>query len=69
MATGNAGTPSALNVEEYLATIPSETHLFDVYAMDMPEELGGTESLIAQVWSDSKPVTSRWGDENMFFRH
>ena len=30
-----------------LATIAAGTKIFDVYAWDNPEELGGTESLIA----------------------
>jgi len=55
--------------EQYLQTIPEEALLFNVYAMDQPVELGGTESLIAQLKTKSTMVTSYWGDEHMFFRH
>ena len=55
--------------EEYLATIPSGSKLFSIYAMDVPEELGGTEALIGSFVTDSQLVTSYWGDEHMYFRH
>ena len=55
--------------EEYLGTIPANSTLFDVYATDLPTELGGTEKLIAHMVTQSDLVTSNWGDEHMFFRH
>ena len=55
---------------EYLKKdIPNGSKLFDVYAWDMPEELGGTETLIAEIVTGSKLYTSKWGDNNMRFRH
>jgi len=55
--------------EDYLQTIPAGSTLFNVYAWDQPQELGGTESLIAEFVTDSPMITSYWGDEHMFFRH
>ena len=52
-----------------LASIPSGTKIFDIYAMDQPEELGGTEKLIGQMVSSSELTTSNWGDEHLYFRH
>ena len=37
--------------------------------MNAPEELGGTETKIAEVVTASELTTSNWGDEKMFFRH
>ena len=49
--------------------IAAGSTLFNIYAWDQPEELGGTESLIASMVTASTMVTSKWGDEHMFFRH
>ena len=37
--------------------------------MDAPEELGGTETKIAEIVTASELTTSNWGDEKMYFRH
>lgn len=55
--------------EQYLQTIPAGSVLFNVYAMDKPEELGGAEAKIAEFKTASTMVTSYWGDEHMYFRH
>lgn len=56
--------------ETYLdTTIPVGSTLFNIYATDLPTELGGTESLIGKLVTDSNLVTSNWGDDHMFFRH
>mmetsp|Transcript_5 Transcript_5/g.11 ORF Transcript_5/g.11 Transcript_5/m.11 type:complete len:115 (-) Transcript_5:88-432(-) len=52
-----------------LAQISSGSVLYDVFALDMPVELGGTELKIAQLTSASEFTSSNWGDEHMFFRH
>ena len=71
--TGDFNFPSDKYKRTYLEylkeDIPSGSKLFNVYAWDMPEELGGTESLIAELVTDSKLYTSRWGDNHMRFRH
>ena len=52
-----------------LAKIPTGSKLFDIYAWDMPEDLGGTETLIGALVTASEITTSNWGDEHMYFRH
>ena len=54
---------------EQLKAIPQGSWLYDVYAMDQPVELGGTESYIARIWTKSELTTSYWGDDHMYFRH
>ena len=54
---------------ERLSEIEPNTMLFKVWAMDKPASLGGTESLIGEVQLVSELVTSKWGDEHMYFRH
>jgi len=55
--------------EKYLQTIPEGALLYNIYAMDKPAELGGTEKKIGQMKTKTKLVTSRWGDDHMYFRH
>ena len=43
--------------------------LFDVMALDQPEELGGVEKQIGEIILTSDPVTSTWADTRLFFRH
>ena len=52
-----------------LETVPANSRLYDVYAMDKPEELGGTEKVIGTLVLDGQLTKSKWGDENLFFRH
>lgn len=52
-----------------LKTIQSGTVLYNVYAMDAPAELGGTEKQIAQIVTQSEMTTSNWGDEHLYIRH
>lgn len=70
--TGEAVFPSDTfdpPYDQYLMTISEGTNLFKVYAMDQPEELGGTEQYIADFVLRSSPTTTNWGDEHMYFRH
>merc|ERR1711934_1316961 len=52
-----------------LMSITEGSTLWNVYAWDNPEELGGTEQLIAKIVTTSETTTSYWGDEHMYFRH
>lgn len=52
-----------------LKTIPSGSVLYNVYALDKPVEMGGTQTHIADLTSSSEMVTSLWGDKNLLFRH
>ena len=37
--------------------------------MNKPEQLDGTEELIGEIQATTQLVTSKWGDEHMYFRH
>lgn len=37
--------------------------------MDKPKELGGKETLIGDLVLDGSLISSKWGDEKLFFRH
>jgi len=52
-----------------LATIEEDTVLWDVFAWDNPEELGGREEQIGSLILTSPLVPSLWGDTKLFFRH
>jgi len=52
-----------------LVTIPSGSVLYQVFALDVPEQLGGEEKRIADLVLTSEVVPSRWGDEHLFIRH
>merc|ERR1712071_386193 len=52
-----------------LVTIPPYSTLYQVLAMDKPEEQGGTEQHIADLVLVSEMMTSIWGDQHLYFRH
>ena len=52
-----------------LTELKEGTTLFDVFALDKPELLGGTEQAIAQIILESDMITSNWGDEHLYFKH
>jgi len=54
---------------DQLKTVPANSALYKVYAMDQPKELGGKESLIGDLVLDGSLVSSKWGDDKLFFRH
>lgn len=54
---------------EHLKAIPASSNLYDVYALDQPVEMGGTETKIAQIVTASQMTTSNWGDEHLYIRH
>ena len=52
-----------------LNEIPADTNLYKVWAWDKPQKLGGKESYIGDLVMDGKFTTSKFGDEDLFFRH
>jgi len=69
--TGNISFPDTYarpNTED-LITIPSGSVLYQVFALDEPEKLGGKEKRIADLVLTSEMVTSKWGDQHLFIRH
>jgi len=55
--------------QQLSARVPQNANLYQVYAMDKPEHAGGTESLIGVLQLNGGLTTSKWADENLFFRH
>lgn len=60
---------NAMAYMDQLKSVPANTTLYDVYAWDASPQLGGTEKKIGSLQLDGKLVSSRWGDEHLFFRH
>ena len=54
---------------DQLVQIPSGTTIWEVYAMDAPQELGGQELFIGSLVTTSETVKSLYSDEKLFFRH
>ena len=54
---------------DQLSTIPKDTVMFKVFGFDTPPEHGGEEKLIGHLVSRSETVSSKWGDEMLFFQH
>ena len=54
---------------EDLKSIPIDSVLYEILALDLPEELGGQEVYIGDLVLRSAMITSKWGDEHLFFRH
>jgi len=52
-----------------LNSMPADTTLYKVFAWDKPEALGGKESYIGDLVMDGEFTTSKFGDEDLFFRH
>jgi hypothetical protein len=51
---------------EQLKTVPEDSSLYNVYAMDGPE---GQEILVGTLVLEGGLTSSKWADENLFFRH
>ena len=52
-----------------MENIPADSTIYDVYALDKPKPLGGTETLIGSLKLDGSFTTSDWGDQRLFYRH
>merc|ERR1719419_1869715 len=52
-----------------LMSIPKGSTLYEVWALDIPEKMGGTETHIADLVLTSDMTSSNWGDKHLFFRH
>ena len=62
---GTGGTYYA----DMVTMVPADSTIFKLYALDKPAELGGVESYIGDLVLDGTFTTSKWADENLFFRH
>jgi len=52
-----------------LVAIPSNSDIYEVYGFDGPPQQGGVEHHIGTLELDGSFVTSKFGDEDLFFRH
>lgn len=52
-----------------LIEIPEHSHLYRVYATDAPKKRFGSEKYIGDIVLDGDLVHSKFGDEQLFFRH
>merc|ERR1712158_174281 len=54
---------------EDLKSIPRDSILYDILALDQPEEMGGVEAHIGQLVLRSEMITSLWGDQWLYIRY
>ena len=54
---------------DQLQAVPAGSTLYVVMAFDKPQELGGVETNIGSLVLDGVLTSSKWGDQNLFFRH
>ena len=52
---------------EDLVTVPESSKLYNVYGYDSPKDQGGNKTMIGTLKLNGKLVSSKWGDENLFF--
>jgi len=52
-----------------LEAVPADAALYDIYGQDGPWELGGVEHFMGTLQLDGQLTKSKWGDEELFFRH
>jgi len=69
--TGSIMFPDSYHgpVHEDLLSIPKGSVLWNVYAWDHPQQLGGKEELLGAIVLRSEMVTSHWADTRLFFKH
>lgn len=58
-----------IDFKDSLKSIPAGTVVYKVYGLDAPSEMEGKEFFIGDLVLTTAPVTSRWADEDLFFRH
>ena len=52
-----------------LKNVKTNATLYNVFALDKPTQLGGKETMIGTLKLRGKFITSKFGDEHLFFRH
>ena len=68
-ASAPSDSKNGCTFTDNLEGIPAGSVLYHVFALDAPTELGGTETYIADLATSTNMTTTKWGDENMYFRH
>ena len=65
----NAEPSNMLQYLDDLKSVAANSALYDVVALTAPAAQGGKEITIGKLVLDGKFITSKWGDEHLFFRH
>ena len=63
------GTDYMAYVHQLETSVPADATIYDVYAYDKPPPLGGVETMIGSLKLNGSLTTSKWGDQNLFFKH
>ena len=56
-------------VDQLSEDIDNDVHLYYVWALNKPTEIGGHWKKIGVIKLDGELIKSGWADENLFFRH
>ena len=70
--TGEVGFPDdydGVYFTDQLESIVNHTHLWKLYGLDAPVELGGVEHYIGDLVMTTQMTKSTFGDKDLFFRH
>lgn len=54
---------------DQLTTVPHNSNVYEVWALDQPKPLGGKDTHIGSLVLDGGFVKSKWADETLFIRH
>ena len=65
----NSQPSNAMNYLDQLKSVPANSVLYTVYGWTAPPQIGGKKVEIGSLQLQGNLVTSKWGDEKMFFRH
>lgn len=66
---GSATYDKSVDWKTQLTDVPAGSTIYQVYGWDKPQEMGGKEYLIGNLVTKSEVTTTKWGDEELFFRH
>lgn len=58
-----------MNYLDQLKNVEANSDLYTVYGWTAPPQIGGKKVEIGKLTLNGNMVTSKWGDEKMFFRH
>jgi len=54
---------------EDLTKVPANSTIYEIHAYDKPVPMGGTLSKIGDLTLNGSLIKSKFGDENLFYRH
>ena len=65
----NSQPSNPMNYLDQLKAVPANSTLYTVYGWSAPPQIGGKRIEIGTLDLHGSLVTSKWGDEKLFFRH